>query len=80
MLTVLNQGFVNVSDVLATGTVPPGFTLQAGRFVTGTSLFVCSAAALPDYSCTGGSLNSGANATISLPLKVSSTSPGTSRS
>lgn len=75
-LTVLNQGFVNASDVLVTGTVPPGFTLQAGRLVTGTSLFVCSAAALPDYSCTGGSLNSGANATISLPLKVSSTSPG----
>jgi uncharacterized repeat protein (TIGR01451 family)/fimbrial isopeptide formation D2 family protein len=74
LLTVSNFGFVKASDIFVSATLPKDWALQAGVSF-GTSLFNCTAA-LPDVTCTGGALNAGANATISLPV-VAAAAAGT---
>jgi uncharacterized repeat protein (TIGR01451 family)/fimbrial isopeptide formation D2 family protein len=70
-LTVSNFGFVKASDILVSATLPVGWGLQNLQSVVGTSLFNCTTA-LPDITCTGGALNAGANATITIPALAAS--------
>ncbi|MBK5305974.1 MAG: DUF11 domain-containing protein [Frankiaceae bacterium] len=64
-LTVSNFGFVKASDILVSATLPTDWGLQSGESF-GTSLFNCTAT-IPNITCTGGALNAGANATITIP-------------
>ena len=59
-LTVNNGGGAGANDLKVTATLPPGFGATSA---TGTNLFACSIA-LPTVTCTGGRLDTGANATI----------------
>lgn len=68
-ITVSNVGSAKASDILLTASLPKDWALQPGATVTGTSLFQCTTA-LPDITCTGGALNGGANATITIPAFV----------
>ena len=64
-LTVSNLGSLKATDVVLTATLPTTVTFQA---VNATNLFDCSP--LPDtngtITCTGGAVNSGANATVQI--------------
>jgi uncharacterized repeat protein (TIGR01451 family) len=73
-LTVNNIGGANATDIQVNASLPAGFILQAGQAVSGTSLFNCTTT-LPNIVCTGGAVNAGANATITIPAVVSSTTP-----
>jgi len=73
-LTVYNTGGANATDIQVNASLPLGFTLQPGQAVSGTSLFNC-ATTLPNIVCTGGAVNAGANATITIPAVVSATTP-----
>lgn len=61
-LTIANQGGVNATDVVVMDTVPADLT---NITATGTSLFQCG---VVDHTvtCTGGAVNAGANATITI--------------
>lgn len=73
-LVVNNSGGSNASDINVVATLPDGFGLSGP--VNGTSLFDCIAGtSLPTITCTGGAVNYGANATITIPVIVSSTTP-----
>jgi uncharacterized repeat protein (TIGR01451 family)/fimbrial isopeptide formation D2 family protein len=72
-LTVSNFGFVKASDIFVSATLPKDWGLQSGQSF-GTSLFNCTAS-IPDITCTGGALNAGANATITIPA-VAPSAPG----
>ncbi|HET6816042.1 MAG TPA: CARDB domain-containing protein [Mycobacteriales bacterium] len=73
-VVVNNSGGSNASDIQTNITLPPGFSLQPSASVSGTSLFQC-VTSLPSIVCTGGAVNAGANATITIPLVVSGTTP-----
>jgi uncharacterized repeat protein (TIGR01451 family) len=61
-LTVNNTGTVNAAGVRVVDTVPAGVT---GITATGTSLFVCAVLG-QTVTCTGGAVNQGQNATITI--------------
>ena len=61
-LTVNNLGGSNASNVKVVDTLPDGVT---GISASGTSLFACSVAG-QTVTCTGGAVNQGANATITI--------------
>ncbi len=63
-LTVNNSGGANVNDLKVSATLPPGFAAAPGS-VTGTNLFDC-AISVPTITCSGGRLDAGANATITI--------------
>jgi uncharacterized repeat protein (TIGR01451 family) len=73
-LTVNNAGNAHATEVTVINTLPNGFTFQSA---SGSSLFVC--ANTPPGSltitCTGGRVNSGTNATITISAK-SGSDPG----
>lgn len=73
-LTVNNAGNAHATELTVINTLPGGFTFQSA---SGTSLFVC--ANTPPGSltvtCTGGRVNSGTNATITINAK-SGADPG----
>lgn len=73
-LTVNNAGNAHATEVTVINTLPNGFTFQSA---SGSSLFVC--ANTPPGSltitCTGGRVNSGTNATITINAK-SGSDPG----
>lgn len=73
-LTVNNAGNAHATEVKVINTLPNGFTFQSA---SGSSLFVC--ANTPPGSltitCTGGRVNSGTNATITINAK-SGSDPG----
>ena len=71
-LTVNNIGTANATNVKVVDTVPSGLTAVSA---TGTSLFNCSVSGLT-VTCTGGAVNAGANATIT----INATSPSTAGS
>ncbi len=71
-LTVNNVGAANASNVKVVDTVPPGVT---GIAASGTSLFVCNVGG-QTVTCTGGTVNTGANATITI-TGTSPATPGT---
>jgi uncharacterized repeat protein (TIGR01451 family) len=61
-LTVNNIGTANATGVKVVDTVPAGVT---GIAASGTSLFVCGVVS-QTVTCTGGAVNQGANATITI--------------
>ncbi len=61
-LTINNTGTANATGVKVVDTVPAGVT---GITATGTSLFVCGVAG-QTVTCTGGAVNQGANATVTI--------------
>src|SRR5207247_510387 len=61
-LTVNNTGNANATDVKVVDTVPAGVTVNSA---SGTSLFVCGVAG-QTVTCTGGAVNQGSNATITI--------------
>ncbi|HMF99367.1 MAG TPA: CARDB domain-containing protein [Vicinamibacterales bacterium] len=61
-LTVNNQGTANATGVKVVDTVPAGLT---GITASGTSLFTCGVVA-QTVTCTGGAVNQGSNATITI--------------
>lgn len=63
LLTVNNIGTANAVDVRVTNTLPVGFTFAS---VTANSLFTCSSTPPLTVTCTGGRVNMGANATITI--------------
>jgi uncharacterized repeat protein (TIGR01451 family) len=65
-LIVSNFGGAKASDVHVSASLPVGWTLQPAG--VGTSLFVCDDDDPAAISCTGGALNAGANAVITLPV------------
>ncbi|HEU4939631.1 MAG TPA: CARDB domain-containing protein [Vicinamibacterales bacterium] len=72
-LTVNNLGTANATDIKVSDTLPPGLT---GVTQTGTSLFACSndgGSPQITVTCTGGAVNQGSNATIT----INATSPST---
>jgi len=68
-LVVNNQGTANATGIKVVDTLPSGLT---GVTASGTSLFVCSVSGLT-VTCTGGQVNAGSNATIT----INATSPST---
>ena len=74
VLTVNNVGTVATSNVAVTDTLPAGVALTS---VTTTSLFVCSPTNGTGVTvvCTGGSVNAGQNATITLHVTAPATGP-----
>lgn len=67
-LTVNNQGTANATDITVSDTLPAGVS---GVSQSGTSLFVCTNdGAVPPaqitVQCTGGAVNQGSNATITI--------------
>jgi len=74
-LTVNNGGTQNATDIKVVDTVPADLTITS---VTGTSLFTC----LPPYTgntvtCTGGAVNAGSNATITINATTPPAVPAT---
>jgi len=70
-LTINNIGTANATDVKVVDTLPAGVT---GATASGTSLFVCSTAGSPiTVTCTGGAVNQGANASITINATAPST-------
>ncbi len=67
-LTVNNAGGVKASEVTLINTLPLGFS-YTGYQAAGTSLFACSAVGIT-VTCTGGAVNDGSNATISISAKA----------
>jgi uncharacterized repeat protein (TIGR01451 family) len=67
-LTVNNAGGVKASEITLINTLPLGFT-YTGYQAAGTSLFACSAVGIT-VTCTGGAVNDGSNATISISAKA----------
>jgi uncharacterized repeat protein (TIGR01451 family) len=74
VLTVNNIGTVATSNVAVTDTLPAGVALTS---VTTTSLFVCTPTSGTGVTvvCTGGSVNAGQNATITLHVTAPPTGP-----
>ena len=70
-LTINNLSSVNATDIMMTATLPAAATFVSA---SPTSLFACDLAPLGTLTCTGGAVNGGANATIRILLKSSSTS------
>ena len=68
-LTVNNSGAVNANDINVTAHVPGGYTPLS---TTETSLFDCTIAA-PAIECTGGRVNAGSNAVITILAKTAPT-------
>jgi len=68
-LTVNNAGTANATGVKVVDTVPAGLTAITA---SGTSLFVCGVAG-QTVTCTGGAVNQGSNATIT----INATAPAT---
>jgi uncharacterized repeat protein (TIGR01451 family) len=62
-LTVSNQGGVNATDIVVMDSVPAALT---GVTATGTSLFQCTVDGSNVVTCTGGAVNAGSNATITI--------------
>ena len=62
-LTVNNHGAANANDVRVVNTLPAGVTGPVT--ISTTSLFTCTVA-IPIVNCTGGRVNAGANATITI--------------
>ena len=62
-LTVNNIGTANAVDVRVVNTLPAGFTFSS---VTANSLFICTFTPPLTVTCTGGRVNFGANATITI--------------
>jgi len=62
-LTVNNIGTANAVDVRVVNTLPSGFSFVSA---VGNSLFVCSNTPPLTVTCTGGRVNMGANATITI--------------
>jgi len=62
-LTVNNIGTANAVDVRVVNTLPANFTFVSA---VGNSLFVCSSTPPLTVTCTGGRVNMGANATITI--------------
>ena len=71
-LTVNNIGTASATNVKVVDTVPAGVNISSA---TATSLFVCSVVS-QTVTCTGGAVNAGANATITIN-GTSPTSAGT---
>src|SRR5262249_41197699 len=65
-LTVNNQGTANATGVKVVDTVPAGLTAITA---SGTSLFTCGVVA-QTVTCTGGAINQGSNATITINAKA----------
>ncbi len=61
-LTVNNSGGVNAVDVRVVNNLPAGMSVASA---SGNSLFACSSAGLTT-TCTGGRVNAGSNATITI--------------
>lgn len=61
-LTVNNKGGTNATDIMAVDTVPAQLSNISA---VGTSLFVCNVVG-HTVTCTGGAVNAGANATITI--------------
>lgn len=70
-LTVNNTGTANATDVTVVETMPGGWAFESW---SATSLFSCAHNA-GTVTCTGGAVNAGANATITLKLKTGDLSP-----
>jgi uncharacterized repeat protein (TIGR01451 family) len=70
-LTINNIGTANATGVKVTDTVPAGI---GGISATGTSLFTC-AVVLQNVTCTGGQVNAGSNATITITGTVAGAGP-----
>jgi len=68
-LTVNNQGTANATGVKVVDTVPAGLT---GITATGTSLFSCGVVG-QTVTCTGGAVNQGSNATITIKATAPAT-------
>jgi len=64
-LTVNNIGSVKASEITVINTLPTGFAFQSA---SATSLFQCSGLGIT-VTCTGGALNAGANAQITIVAK-----------
>jgi len=62
-LTVNNIGTANAVDVRVSNTLPANFSFVSA---VGNSLFVCSSTPPLTVTCTGGRVNMGANATITI--------------
>ena len=62
-LTVNNIGTANAVDVRVVNTLPANFAFQS---VTANSLFICTNTPPLTVTCTGGRVNMGANATITI--------------
>jgi len=73
-LTVNNAGNAHATEVTVINTLPNGFTFQSA---SGSSLFVCANTppASLTITCTGGRVNSGTNATITISAR-SGNDPG----
>jgi uncharacterized repeat protein (TIGR01451 family) len=71
-LTVNNIGTANATGIKVVDTLPAGFSTSLAG-ITASSLFTCAYAS-PTVTCTGGQVNTGQNATIT----ISGTSPSTS--
>jgi uncharacterized repeat protein (TIGR01451 family) len=66
-LTVNNIGNANTANVKVVDTLPAGVTLNGSTPFSTTSLFSCSSAGVPiTVTCTGGAVNAGQNATITI--------------
>jgi uncharacterized repeat protein (TIGR01451 family) len=77
-LTVVNLGTVNTANVRVVDTLPSGVTLDATTPFETTSLFTCAsdgASPIITVTCTGGSVNSGQNATIKIHAIAPSPAP-----
>lgn len=61
-LTINNIGTANATGIKVVDTVPAGVTINS---VNGTSLFTCGVAG-QTVTCTGGAVNQGSNATITI--------------
>ena len=74
VLTVNNIGTVATSNVVVSDTLPAGVALTS---VTTTSLFVCNPTSGTNVTvrCSGGSVNAGQNATITLHVTAPATGP-----
>jgi uncharacterized repeat protein (TIGR01451 family)/fimbrial isopeptide formation D2 family protein len=71
-LVVNNAGGSNVTDIEVVATLPSGITPANP---SGTSLFNCSIGGVTTITCSGGAVNAGANATITIPVVISGNAP-----
>lgn len=73
-LTVNNQGATNATDVVVVDNVPADLT---GVTAVGTSLFDCTVSPTNSVTCTGGAVNAGSNATITINAIAPAVAGGT---